>query len=374
MIDLNNLKKKLETYQYPWVNPLNNKEFTDRNSLLVDLKKVLNKNDYKYVYPQKYVYIKYYNINHILNNVRIKDNKILSPLNNKWYGYNQILSHLSCFFMEDDKINILYKLFEHNGLVPKCCYKNILLEKEDIRWGKPKNQKTPHPDNILFSKYSFRLCVNDYKEIHTQTLQSPEVIEKREKGKIDFLNNPQRVNKWKEKTKNTHNNISHPWLTNLSQEERERRSKKSSDSQKNNILNGTFTPQNNYRTKRRIELDFDNIKYYFRSSWEVCFFISNQHLSYETLRIKYKKGDEYKIYIPDFIDNNNKIIYELKPKRQYISQNEKMNGAIKWCLKNNYRFIWINENNILNYINKNICHEEKYIIYYDKMLKGIPKI
>jgi hypothetical protein len=51
-----------------------------------------------------------------------------------------------------------------------------------------------------------------------------------------------------------------------------------------------------------------------------------------------------------------------------------MNGAIKWCLKNNYRFIWINENNILNYINKNICHEEKYIIYYDKMLKGIPKI
>jgi hypothetical protein len=319
------------------------------------------------------VYIKHYNINDILYNSDINNNRILSPLDNKWYDYNKILKHLSCFFDESNKITILYKIFEHNNLIPKCCYTNNLLEQEDIRCGRVKSQKTPHPNNPLFSKYSIKINDDDYKEIHSRILKSPENIKKRIKGKDNFLSNPFKVEKWKEKLKNTHNKMEHPWLTDLSQEERERRNKKSSYSQKNNILNGNFTPQNNYRTKRRIELEFDNIKYYFRSSWEICFFISNHYLSYETLRIKYKKENEYKIYIPDFIDYNNRIIYELKPKRQFISQNEKMNGAIDWCLENDYRFIWINENNILNYIDENICNEEKYIPYYDKMLKGVLK-
>jgi hypothetical protein len=371
MIILDNLKERFEIYYYPWINLINNKQFSNRNLLLSDLKKCLNKQDYKYVYPKKYVYIKYYNIDDIINNSKVKNNKILSPLDNKWYDYNRILSHLSCFFEKDDKKFILYKIFEYNNLIPKCCYKNTLLEIEDIRGEKIQKTKTPHPDNILFNKYSFRLADDDYKEIHSRVLKSEEIIEKRIKGKVDFLNNNDKYNLWKEKMKYIHSNMERPWISNMSEEQKKIRNEKSSISQRRNIMNGTFNPQDNYRTKRRIELEFEEKKYYFRSSWEVCFFISNKNLEYETLRIKYKKSNEYKIYIPDFIDHNNKIIYELKPKRQYITQSEKMNGAIKWCLENNYKFIWINESNLINFIDKNICINEKYLYYYNKMLKGI---
>jgi hypothetical protein len=369
MIDLDNLKKVFQEYHYPWINPINGKEFNSRNLLLGNLKKYLTKEEYEYVYPSKYVRIQTYNMCDIIKNTRIDNNKILSPLDSKWYGPNAILSHLSCFFNDNDKINILYEIFKHNKLVPKCCHTNKFLEAEDIMCGK--NLRTRHPDNVLFSKYSSKLNIEDYREIHSKVLKSPHTVEKRKKEKENFLKDENRVKAWKEKTKHTHSLMDHPWLTDISKEERERRNIKSSTSQKHNILKGTFTPQNNYRTKRRIELEIEGRKYYFRSSWEVCFFVSNEYLDYETLRIEYIKDNECKIYIPDFIDNKNKIIYELKPKRQYVTQKEKMNGAIKWCLNNNYRFMWVNEFNICNYINKAICSSEKYSIYYNKMLKGI---
>jgi hypothetical protein len=48
-----------------------------------------------------------------------------------------------------------------------------------------------------------------------------------------------------------------------------------------------------------------------------------------------------------------------------------MNGGIQWCMNNNYKFIWINEYNINGYLDKNICQTEKYLLYYNKLLKGI---
>jgi hypothetical protein len=368
MENLKEIKKLLETYNYPWVNPINGKTFSDRNLLLTDLKKYLNKSEYKYVYPKKYVHIIHYNLGKIVSNIKIDhiNRKFLSPVNSKWYDYNKIANHLRCFFTKETTIDIIYKAFLEKNLVPLCFYSKSLLEVNDINIKSP---KTPHPENSLFNKYSSKLTKEDYNKIHADVLDKNK--DKRLKGHKNLNNNPLRKKQWVKKMKEGRKDLDYSWIKNRTEEKKAAIAKKSSNSQKLNILNGTFTPQNNYRTKRRIQININDNQYYFRSSWEVCFFVSNQYLEYESLRIKYKLKDEYKIYIPDFIDNKNKIIYELKPKRQYLTQIEKMNGGIQWCMNNNYKFIWINEYNINGYLDKNICQTEKYLLYYNKLLKGI---
>jgi hypothetical protein len=147
---------------------------------------------------------------------------------------------------------------------------------------------------------------------------------------------------------------------------------KSSYSQILNILNGNFDPQKNYRHFYKNECFINDTSYIFRSSWEVCFFISNPHLQYETLRIKYlKENGRSGIYIPDFIDNQNKIIYELKPRRNFVKQQIKMDEAIKWCLENGYKFIWINEDNLIYYFNIEDNLDNRNNKFYEKLIKGI---
>lgn len=114
---------------------------------------------------------------------------------------------------------------------------------------------------------------------------------------------------------------------------------------KEKILRGKFTPkQNNRRTWKRIE--FDNIK--FRQSWELKFYkyqksIGNKVL-YEKLRIPYVFNGENHIYITDFIDYENKIVYEIKP-QQVVDEKtiQKENALIRWCNDNGYTYIFANE-------------------------------
>jgi hypothetical protein len=368
MKNLEEIKRSFETYRYPWVNVITNKTFSSRYLLLMDLKKYLSKSEYKYVYPKKYVYIIYFDLDSIINNAKIDhvSKKFLSPVDNKWYDYNKIASHLRCFFTQETTNSIIYETFVKNDLVPLCCYSKNLLEINDICI---KSSRTPHPQNSLFSKYSSNLTKEDYNKIHEAVLN--ECKDKRLKGVENFNNDSLKRKQASIKIKESRKDLDYSWIKNRTEEQKKIIAKKSSESQKQNILNGTFTPQNNYRTKRRIQININGNQYYFRSSWEVCFYVSNQYLEYESLRIKYELKNEYKIYIPDFIDNKNKIIYELKPKRQYLAQIEKMNGGIQWCINNNYEFIWVNEYNITEYLDKNICLTEEYLLYYNKLLKGI---
>lgn len=368
---LDEIKNNFTTYNYPWVNLINGKYFSSRNLLLIDLKKHLSLNEYKYVYDKKYVYITNYILEDILNmmNVDPINKHIKSPVDDKWYDYNKIFNHLSCFFDEENRRFIVYEMFKKYDLIPSCIFSNQVLTINDFRISK--NAKTPHPDNSLFNKYIYSLSIDDYNSIHTSILKSPKVIEKKISNWTEMKNDPLRNASWRENMSIAHQNIEHLWLTNPTEEEKLHRRKKSSESQKKNILNGTFTPQNNYRTKRRINMLFNGKEYYFRSSWEVCFFISNPELEYESIRIKYVTKNQEKIYIPDFIDPENKILYELKPKRQYIAQIDKMDGAIKWCLENGYKFIWVNEYNLIDFINKDKCMVGDFLVYYNKMIKGL---
>lgn len=112
------------------------------------------------------------------------------------------------------------------------------------------------------------------------------------------------------------------------------------------IAEGTFTPNitNSWaRSRCNINLNGNNIK--LRSSWEAYFQLHNPTYKYEALRIPYKYKDVWYNYIIDFIDDNGKCIYEIKP----ISESNKgkikakRNAAIKWAQNNQYNYIEINE-------------------------------
>jgi hypothetical protein len=124
---------------------------------------------------------------------------------------------------------------------------------------------------------------------------------------------------------------------------------------KDKILNGTFTPViNNARTHWDAKIILsDGTFRKFRSSWEAVFWASNVNLEYEKFRIPwYDLDGVLHTYISDFYDPVNRIIYEIKPECHYILQERKMSQAIDFCIKNNIQFIWVNEMNILNYINQ----------------------
>ena len=143
---------------------------------------------------------------------------------------------------------------------------------------------------------------------------------------------------------------------------------KQSITMRNKIKDGTFTPNitNSWTHWTATAKIAGNVKK-FRSSWEACFAICNPLLKYEFLRIPYGNG---KTYIGDFYDVDNKILYEIKPRAVYNTQVEKISSAIQYCKLNNIRFIWINENNILKYIDslKIKGYNRKQ---YDKMMCGL---
>ena len=119
---------------------------------------------------------------------------------------------------------------------------------------------------------------------------------------------------------------------------------------------------------------YKNLK--FRSSWEMIFYVLNEQkkLELETIRIKYfntKKNKEC-VYIPDFYDKNENIIYEIKP-LEFISTQEVIDKeyyALEFCKKNNIKYKFIYQ----DYFLKNINKIEKLVLEFkclEKPLKGL---
>lgn len=122
---------------------------------------------------------------------------------------------------------------------------------------------------------------------------------------------------------------------------------KQSISIKKTIANGDFIPCiTNSWTRWKIGIDdgAGNIKK-FRSSWEAAFWILNKDLKYEKLIIPYNYEGESKNYIVDFIDSENKIIYEIKPNscKSNIKNHLKECAAINWANNNGYIYKSIND-------------------------------
>jgi len=123
---------------------------------------------------------------------------------------------------------------------------------------------------------------------------------------------------------------------------------KNSIKMKENIKNGNFIPPiTNSWAKSRCDISFIrngeivNIK--TRSTWEAYFQIFNTNLYYEKVIIPYKYKNENYNYIVDFVDYENKILYEIKPDSNIYDEKvvEKTKYAKRWCKKNGYKFLII---------------------------------
>ena len=115
---------------------------------------------------------------------------------------------------------------------------------------------------------------------------------------------------------------------------------------KRKILNGEFTPcVTNSWANSRCKLKIEGSIFKFRSTWEAMFWLITKH-EYEKIRIPYinEKGDNSS-YIVDFVDEKNRILYEIKPMSLKDNYRNKLKEkyAIEWCLKNNYRYEFVTE-------------------------------
>lgn len=145
-------------------------------------------------------------------------------------------------------------------------------------------------------------------------------------------------------------------------------SKKSSISIKKIIEEGRFTPPiTNTWTHWDSKIKFEDGTFIkFRSSWEACFYYSNRHMVYETIRVR----GENKTYVSDFFDESTNTMYELKPRNRYNIEIDKMTCLQNYCKETGIKFIWINESNILDYIDVDkLSKDEDNIEQFNKMIK-----
>lgn len=121
---------------------------------------------------------------------------------------------------------------------------------------------------------------------------------------------------------------------------------------KKSIADGTFIPQiTNSWCHSKYEITYYNkdkcITKKVRSAWEAMFLLMNPKLEYEQLRIPYIGGDKkVHTYIVDFIDYDNKCVYEVKPNslKSASTNIAKYNALVNWCENNNYKCEYIDEN------------------------------
>jgi len=126
--------------------------------------------------------------------------------------------------------------------------------------------------------------------------------------------------------------------------------KRQSDTMKQLILDGKFTPTvTNSWCKSRIKVNIsrnsEDIIISCRSSWDAYFQIHNPTFLYENVRIPYEYCGKFKVYLVDFVDTSNRKLYEIKPSGLIESKMNRLkeHAAISWAKSNNYTFEFITQ-------------------------------
>lgn len=124
--------------------------------------------------------------------------------------------------------------------------------------------------------------------------------------------------------------------------------KKMSNSIKQAIKDGKFTPQCNGGRRKSHWFNFDRKK--FRSRFEIIFYAYykyylNKNIEFEYVRIPYKdKNNVEHIYIVDFFDPDSGIIYEIKPSSCItLELKEKLKASINYAKLHGYKYKIITE-------------------------------
>lgn len=219
--------------------------------------------------------------------------------------------------------------------------------------------------NTGYRKYCSKLCcMKNAQLISKNTPMSLETKHKIKVGISNFLKTP-RGQKYLKSLSVSRRGKNNP-IHRQSIEVKERSRKKQSETIKQKIKNGEFTPCiTNSWCHSRVEVN--GIP--FRSCWEAVFYILNPHLKYEKIRIPYIDcSGNCKVYIVDFVDDENKIIYEIKPNsvRDRPDNILKEGAAMEWCDANGYEYICISD----EYYMKNAINVD-YTLVDNKIKKSM---
>ena len=106
--------------------------------------------------------------------------------------------------------------------------------------------------------------------------------------------------------------------------------------------------------------------------------IHDDDIFYEKLRIPYIFNEEHHTYIVDFIDEKNKIVYEIKPNTLLEKKVNKIKEKtlIKWCENNGFKYIHIDEKDLstINFDDfLNILKTKNFYIEDDSIITKIQK-
>jgi len=149
--------------------------------------------------------------------------------------------------------------------------------------------------------------------------------------------------------------------------------KKISETMKRKIASGEFTPciTNSWTRWTATLIDNSGIKK-FRSMWEAAFYSLNLNCKYEVTRISYTFNNTSHVYIVDFTDDVNKVLYEIKPLSLIANSRNvaKYEAAMDWCAQNDYTYVIIDDNWYRN--NESNFDLEKYPDL-EKVIKSICK-
>lgn len=136
----------------------------------------------------------------------------------------------------------------------------------------------------------------------------------------------------------------------MTPEQYEKMNKKISNTIKSKIAKGEWTPcVTNSWAKSRCEVNINRngkkVTVKCRSSWDAYFQIKNPNMLYEKIRIPYEWKGEFRNYIIDFVDIDNKVIYEIKPNNLRDSELNitKFSYAKRWAKSNNYDFVVVDD-------------------------------
>ena len=132
---------------------------------------------------------------------------------------------------------------------------------------------------------------------------------------------------------------------------------KNSKIMKDKIKNGEFKPNiTNSWHKGFSYLTINEKIIKYRSSWEAFFHLCNTNLKYEDIIIQYKFENKNHNYIVDFVDYENKILYEIKPKSsiKFDKNIAKNKYTTEWCSLNGFVYKYITEKWILENFENNI--------------------
>ena len=128
----------------------------------------------------------------------------------------------------------------------------------------------------------------------------------------------------------------------MTPEQRVIQSKKLSETMKENIRTGKFTPNtNNYKHQRPIKCILDGKSTQVRSLWELIYRLNHPNSMYEALRIKYYDSvkETGRIYITDFYDPTTNTIIEVRPKAYQPLLVDKQKAVIE----QGYNYIIVDE-------------------------------